>query len=77
MQNLESIECSTSVKFYVGAHFSARFLTVSAITNVFTQPGHEADIIILNIKDDNLMYSVCYTFTLCYSVKQMLYGDIS
>ncbi|CCC30944.1 hypothetical protein SBG_1879 [Salmonella bongori NCTC 12419] len=45
MQNLESIDCSTSVKFYVGAHFSARFLAVSAITNVFTQPEHEADLL--------------------------------
>lgn len=43
MQNLESIDWSTCVKFYVGAHFSTLFYTLSTIINVFTQPGHEAD----------------------------------
>jgi hypothetical protein len=43
MQNLESIDWSNCVKFYVGAHFSTLFYTLSTIINVFTQIGHEAD----------------------------------
>jgi len=43
MQNLESIDWSTYVKFYVGVHFSTLFYTLSTIANVFTQPALRAD----------------------------------
>ncbi|HHR1402239.1 TPA: hypothetical protein ACS3JV_005445 [Klebsiella oxytoca] len=45
MQNLESIDWSTCAKFYVGAHFSTLFYTLSTITNVFTQPALKAAIV--------------------------------
>ena len=49
MQNLESIDWSTYVKFYVGVHFSTLFYTLSTIANVFTQPALRADGEIANL----------------------------